>query len=107
MSWFTQILPTLTTAIGQLTPQQLRQLSGGVTQAVETQEMQLIQEISDNPATGAGALPTLTAISGVPPAAVSWVESALSAWAAGDKNGFANDLAQAKAVILAQRINMF
>jgi hypothetical protein len=69
--------------------------------------MQLIQEISDNPAGGAAALPTLTAIQGVPATAVSWVSSALSAYAAGDKNGFANDLAQARAVILAQHINMF
>jgi len=111
MSWFTNLLTTsgstISTILGSLTPAQLRRLGSGVSQAVESQELALLQQIEDNPAQGAGPLSTLTGMSGVPPVAVSWASSALKAAAAGDKVTFSSAMAQARAAILAQHISMF
>lgn len=105
MSWLTTALPSLATALANLTPSQLQLLNKGVTQAVESQELQLLSEIEDDPANGSGAVNVLTGLSGVPASAVSWASSAVKAFKNGDKSGCASDLAQAKAVILAQHIN--
>jgi hypothetical protein len=107
MSIFSSLLPGLVTSLSTLSPFQLAQLAGGVTQATQSTEMSLIQQIEDNPASGASALATLSGQNGIPPAAVSWASAAIKSYNNADKTGFASDLAQARAVILAQHINVF
>jgi hypothetical protein len=111
-NWLTALVGGLTTTLSTLTPQQLRQFTQGVgqastsvTQAVESQEMQLLQQIADNPASASAPLASLTAIPGVPAAAVSLASDAIKAFAGGDKTTAAGNISNAKAIILQQKLS--
>ncbi len=96
MSWLTSVL-------GSLTPTEISALGSGLSQASQTQEMQLLQSMIDNPPQAASFLATLQGIRGVPPAVINYASAAVAAMTAGDKTSFTGNMVNAKNAVLTQQ----
>lgn len=85
----------LTSTISKLSPTALGQVGGFFSQGSDTQVMQLIQQLHDDPSSASNVKTALIAAK-APDTVLNWVDAAAQAAANKDPNGFANAIANAK-----------
>jgi hypothetical protein len=93
------VITALSSALSGLSSNQIK-LFGGLTQAQEMAALEVLDNMSSNPATAASLLPELTAVPNVPAVVTNWVNMAISTPAQ-----FANYMAQAKSALLSTAIS--
>jgi len=86
---------SLTSGIAKLNPSALGQVGGFFNQGSNTEVMQLIQQLHDDP-TSASNVKTAMIAAKAPEAVLNWVDAAAQAAANKDATGFANAITQAK-----------
>jgi hypothetical protein len=85
----------LTSTISKLSPTALGQVGGFFSSGSNTEVMQLLQQLHDDPSS-ASTVKTALIAAKAPDTVLNWVDAAAQAAANKDANGFANAIANAK-----------